>query len=465
MASSDAEVIKEYLVSIGVKMDSDAAANIGNILGTIGGAVVKLATILVAGTAATEKFVDKIASKFEDLYWASKRLHSTVSDIQDFTLAIKNLGGDQNSALGSLENMARRLRTNPGYAGLLGNLGINSNQGAVNIAKQLATKLKGSGMPYFRAAQWAQTFGLDEGTFWAEWNAKAGDLDRKPYGEGYKKAGVDADKLAASSQKFEVGLRDIGVKMDLVAARMTSGLIPVLDKLNEKLAAFGGAANNRDNFGVKFDYTKEDVAESSANARNARKAVAGFIAGKAAAGFRWLQGLSIRSAFQGMGWTKEQASGIAANAVAESGGDPRRKGDGGQAYGVFQWHPDRQAAFKKWSGKDIRDSSLDDQFRFAHYELTQGADAGARKAGRLLRAAKTAAEAADIMTRFYERPRHVDRDAAIRSIGASKIVNLNQKTDIHVAAGPAAAATASRVKDQQTRVNGDLLRNLKPAIQ
>jgi hypothetical protein len=107
-------------------------------------------------------------------------------------------------------------------------------------------------------------------------------------------------------------------------------------------------------------------------------------------------------AFQNMGWTKEQAAGIAANIQAESGGDPKALGDGGKAYGLAQWHPDRQEDFRKWSGKDIRESSRDEQLQFVDYELRHGKE---QKAGRMLATATTEAQAGRIVSDEYERPR------------------------------------------------------------
>lgn len=51
--------------------------------------------------------------------------------------------------------------------------------------------------------------------------------------------------------------------------------------------------------------------------------------------------------FQARGWTKEQAAGLAANIKRESAFRPDAVGDNGKAYGIAQWHPDRQAEFKR----------------------------------------------------------------------------------------------------------------------
>ncbi len=124
--------------------------------------------------------------------------------------------------------------------------------------------------------------------------------------------------------------------------------------------------------------------------------------------------------FQGKGWTKEQAAGISANLGLESNFNPAAVGDSGRAYGAAQWHESRQQQFAKWAGKPMQGSSLDEQLGFVHYELTQGQEQGA---GDLLRRAKSAREAGDIVSRKYERPADADGDAAKRAAVAEVIAN------------------------------------------
>lgn len=116
--------------------------------------------------------------------------------------------------------------------------------------------------------------------------------------------------------------------------------------------------------------------------------------------------------FMARGWTREQAIGLAANLKAESNFNPGAVGDSGKAYGIAQWHPDRQAAFKARYGKDIKGSTLDEQMEFVHWELTQGSEKGA---GARLRQAQSAGEAAATVSRYYERPAAADAEAAKRA--------------------------------------------------
>lgn len=112
------------------------------------------------------------------------------------------------------------------------------------------------------------------------------------------------------------------------------------------------------------------------------------------------------------GWSQAQATGLAANFKAESDFNPAAVGDGGKAYGIGQWHPDRQAEFAKVFGRSIKGSTIEDQLAFADYELRKGNE---RRAGTLLASAKDPMQAASIVTHHYERPADKVGDAAKRS--------------------------------------------------
>lgn len=105
--------------------------------------------------------------------------------------------------------------------------------------------------------------------------------------------------------------------------------------------------------------------------------------------------------FMSKGWTKEQAAGIVGNLQAESGANMRTDavGDNGKAYGIAQWHPDRQARFKEVYGKDIRQAGFKEQLEYVNWELNNSE----RRAGDRLRQTTSAEEAAAVVDKFYER--------------------------------------------------------------
>ncbi|MGB4100825.1 MAG: phage tail tip lysozyme [Alphaproteobacteria bacterium] len=122
--------------------------------------------------------------------------------------------------------------------------------------------------------------------------------------------------------------------------------------------------------------------------------------------------------FKSKGWTTEQAAGIVANLAIESNFDHRAVGDYSKttkahlAYGLGQWHPSRQADFKEKFGHDMKQSTMDEQLEFIHFELTAGKE---KKAGERLKQAVTAKQSGAIVSKYYERPSDKQGEASKRS--------------------------------------------------
>ncbi|ANN70917.1 phage tail tip lysozyme [Bordetella bronchialis] len=124
--------------------------------------------------------------------------------------------------------------------------------------------------------------------------------------------------------------------------------------------------------------------------------------GKAAQSAANPQSAEIMRQFMAMGVSRKVAAGLVGNAWQESHDfNPHAVGDGGQAYGMFQWHPDRQANFARWAGHDIRQSTREEQMQFKLYELRQ------QMGGKLwdrINSDSTAAEVGADISRFDQRP-------------------------------------------------------------
>ncbi|UPG89266.1 phage tail tip lysozyme [Luteibacter aegosomaticola] len=172
------------------------------------------------------------------------------------------------------------------------------------------------------------------------------------------------------------------------------------------LLSFFGLKNNRFSEAAKYDGYDQKY--------NGVAATSGADAGTQA---------RVVDFFTKKGWSREQAAGIAANLSSESSLNPRASGDSGNAYGLAQWHGDRQQAFRAWAGKDIRTSSIQDQLEFVNYELTKGNESAA---GDRLRKATTAREAGAVVSAQYERPADIAGEAARRGALADQLASAPQ---------------------------------------
>ena len=121
-----ADVIKEFLVKLGFKLDEDGVkkfqAGIASATKEVTGLGLKAAGAATAVTAA----VTKIAEQYEELYFASIRTGSSASALSTFAFGSKAIGIEAGQAAASLERLNIQLKTNPAMAGMANMDGIKT---------------------------------------------------------------------------------------------------------------------------------------------------------------------------------------------------------------------------------------------------------------------------------------------------------------------------------------------------
>lgn len=526
-----ADTIKEFLVALGFKIDDAQAKKFDSAIANATHSVLGLGAATAATATAIGVSVEKIARQYEDLYYVGLRTNSAVSNLRSYEYAARQIGLTSDQARSSVEAMAGAMRLNPGLKGLLKGMGVSGGDGQQQLIGLIdALKKQFGEKGYFAAARVGSLFGIDETAFRMHWmnldKLKAKQEDQK---RRMKEAGVDADAMAGKWVDFSNKLDLLGDNFGILQERITSDFLPaataVVGVVNDMVEAFnrlnnatGGAAGEAGTIAtstvaallVKRWLTRLLGKKAAEAAITAGVTAGGVTAGTVLATGGALVALgatiypqpagesdekererrekdmalqrggsgknrkqAVMDYFVSKGWSKEQAAGLAANISRESNFKSNEVGDGGQAFGLAQWHPDRQAKFKEKFGKDIRESNFEEQLAFMHHELTEGneKDAGAR-----LRRTRSASEAGDVVSRYYERPRDVAGEAGRRGrlaetylggspgSGNTGNVSLTQQTTINVNGGDA-AGTGREVATQQDRVTGNAVRQMKGVLQ
>jgi hypothetical protein len=124
----------------------------------------------------------------------------------------------------------------------------------------------------------------------------------------------------------------------------------------------------------------------------------------------------------GMGVDKDHAAAIMASAIRESSMDPSKVGDHGQAYGLFQLHPDRQKDFARVMGRDVHGSSAQEQIDYMYRSLQKG---GEEAGPGSLFWKSSGKDAARVFSNKVERPDHPGREADLRSSIAQTLGETN----------------------------------------
>lgn len=237
----NAETLKDFLISLGFNVDEAGARKFDAVVAGTTLKAIELGVKVEAAALSVVAFTAKISSSLDNLYWASQRTGATVEGIKQIGYAVSQVGGSVDGARGSLENLARFMRNNPGAEGFLNRLGVQTRDASGNM-RDMATIFTGVGqrlssMPYYRANQYAQMLGLDENTLMAM-RRGIGQFSGE-YTAMAKAIGYNADVAAVSSNKFMTSLRSFGLMAgmarDKIGSSLADGLAGSLDRLRRQI--------------------------------------------------------------------------------------------------------------------------------------------------------------------------------------------------------------------------------------
>ncbi|WP_339353026.1 transglycosylase SLT domain-containing protein, partial [Klebsiella pneumoniae] len=235
------ETLKDFLISLGFQVDDAGAKKFDAVITGATLKAIDLGVKVEAAALSVVAFTAKVASGLDKLYWASQRTGATVEGIKQIGYAVSQVGGSVDGARGSLENLARFMRNNPGAEGFLNRLGVQTRDASGNM-RDMATIFTGVGqrlsnMPYYRANQYAQMLGLDENTLMAMRRGIGEYIGQ--YNAMKKAIGFNPDQAAAASNRFMTSLHSFGemagMARDKIGSNLAGGLAGAIDNLRRQI--------------------------------------------------------------------------------------------------------------------------------------------------------------------------------------------------------------------------------------
>lgn len=239
----DTEVIRSFLVSVGVDVDEKGLKRFKNSVEDITKVTKEFAEVMAAAAVAASVAIVKVSEQFEDLYYASQRLRSSVENIKAFSFGVQQMGGNAQAARQSMEAFASFLRSNPAGASIVrGFFGVDASDGdaaaALEKIGKSAREMQARGVPYWAIQQRAAMVGIDENTLQAllrntdEWSKKFRDLV-----DANK---VNMDRLAQTSVNLMNSFRFLGAEIEVHFAAILAKIDPQVLQLGVTIAAVGG---------------------------------------------------------------------------------------------------------------------------------------------------------------------------------------------------------------------------------
>lgn len=226
--SANTEILKEYLLALGFKVDQKSTNTFDQTVRKLDLSAVKLYGSLAAAATGAVALATTFARSMEKLYYSSEKSGAAVGNIQAFAFAEKQVGLASGTMQAALEGMGRAMRTNPGLIGLVQSFGIPvTGRDMADVAMDLV-KVLGK-MPHFVGAQYANLFGIDSDTLFlltkhVDEFEKAAAARRAMA----KEAGVDADKAAAAGKEYAQALNEVLEMLGLIKDVVAIELLPMM---------------------------------------------------------------------------------------------------------------------------------------------------------------------------------------------------------------------------------------------
>jgi len=230
MASGSPTILKEFLVALGFKVDDQQFRNFETKFKFTIEKFAEIGKVAVAAGAALSVAITKTASDMEKLYYVSQRTGASVANLQALRFGAEQIGVSADQATNAVEGLAAALRLNPGKRGLLTMLGIQEGTDNAQTLLNLVSRLRQ--MPFFMAAQFAGQFGIDERTlFMLEKNLPEMVEAARQQKKFLSDAGVDSDKLAADSHAFMQDVRTLIAHVSVLALLFEQHILPTATKI------------------------------------------------------------------------------------------------------------------------------------------------------------------------------------------------------------------------------------------
>ena len=232
-------VIRNFMVALGFKTDNSGLGQMQNAMKGVELKAVALKGALMALATGAVIAVRQTASELDKLYFSSQRIGASATNITAFGNAISQMGGNAETALGTLESLAEKMRNSPGYEGMINSLGVNTKQAngemrdRVEVMKDLSGVL--AQMPAYQANAYASSLGIDQNTLLAMRDGKFLSNMEK-YQKIQEQLGMN-DDLTKSGNEFMTEYRDLTMMtktgFQVIVMQAGKALIPILRLLNQ----------------------------------------------------------------------------------------------------------------------------------------------------------------------------------------------------------------------------------------
>lgn len=238
--ATDKEILREFLVSLGVQVDPSAIRKFTGSLDSITKFASYAGKALAGVAVAAEAMVVAFSSQMERLYYASRRSGSSVENLRAIGYAAAQVGMSAEDAQKSVEAMMMTVRTNKTGGLLSALIGYDSNsKDPTQVWLDLLEKLKG--MDFAQASRYGSILGQDPQAL-LQYIQNLDELKAAYAAVKQQDADMDWKKAAETSKDYMNTLRDIGRHFGVLAGTYAEKMKPMFQMFANDVSAASDAA-------------------------------------------------------------------------------------------------------------------------------------------------------------------------------------------------------------------------------
>lgn len=240
--AAEKEIIREFLVSLGFRIEPVGAKRFTDILINSSKLAGKTSAVIFGVAVAAEQMVQVFARSMERMFYVSTRTKASVDNLQAMQFAFKQIGLEGEDALSTVEAFARGIRMNPGVKALIEGLGVQTGgRDRVQVLYDVVEQL--SKLPHFVGAQFAEVLGIPEHVFIQMKqflpDLRAAEERRRQMS---KDANLDMQAAAAASREYMNVIREVWERVEILGQKLAIKLLPYFRQfvgvVNEALQDF-----------------------------------------------------------------------------------------------------------------------------------------------------------------------------------------------------------------------------------
>jgi hypothetical protein len=222
---ADTAVLKEFLVSLGWKVDETSHSKFTNTIVSATKQIVAFSTAVEAAALLVINRVAAMSDQLEDLYFAAQRTGASAENIRTFGFAASRLGSSVGAARQSLEAFRAFLGSAPAANGLLRSFGIDPNQDPTKVLVQFGGYLRNlveHGQEYLARVR-AEQFGIDWHTALSLMSSDFGKIQADSEAT-FKRVGINMAVATKQSHEFNNQLAFLYNTFDALRIKVTEVL-------------------------------------------------------------------------------------------------------------------------------------------------------------------------------------------------------------------------------------------------